>query len=64
MEDVMNWNDRGEMSLWQSVTYRKHSFVSGRSVSGLAQVTDKEMENFIAHCYLENRFYEYWASWI
>lgn len=50
--------------VWHSVTYRKHSFVSGRSVSGFAEVTDKEMGNFIVCCYLENGFCEYWAGWI
>lgn len=38
---------------------QKAELVSGRSVSGLAEVTDKEMENFIVHCYLENGFCEY-----
>lgn len=61
-EEVMSCNDRetGDMFM----TYRKHSFVSGRSLSGLAKLTDKEMGNFIVRRYLENGFCEYWAGWI
>lgn len=39
--------------LWHSLTCTKHSVVSRSSVSGLAQMTDKEMGNGIVCCYLQ-----------
>lgn len=65
IEKMMNWNDRGRKGLWHSVTSRKHIFVSGRSLSGLVEVTDREMGNFISSwCYLKNEFCEYSAVWL